>query len=262
MGKIRTRIIGDMGEEQKQKEEQKKRSQEKKAKVKKEESQASSAARSTLKETKKSDRKKKPTISAPRSRGKKYQAARKLIEKEKNYSLAQAITLLKQMKLASFDESVELHMNLDKEGLKGEVELPHATGKTLRVAIVNDQVLEDLEKGLIAFDVLLTHPSYMPRLAKFAKILGPRGLMPNPKAGTISPNPEELAKKFEKGTLRWKSESKFPLIHQMVGKVSYDETMLQDNIRVFIQSVGKNHIKEVFIKTTMSPALPLNVEGI
>jgi len=151
-------------------------------------------------------------------------------------------------------------MNVEKTGLRGEVELPHSTGKTVRVAIVNDTVLEQLANGKIEFDVLITHPSFMSKLARFAKVLGPKGLMPNPKAGTVSTTPEEVAKKFMKGTLRWKTEPKFPLIHQMIGKLSYDSKNLSENAQSFINAVGKAHIKRMFIASSMGPSLEIEIE--
>src|SRR3989338_3537280 len=177
-------------------------------------------------------------------------------------TLDQAIKLLKQIKYAKFDESVELHLNLNKEGIKGEVELPHSTGKSIRIKIIDEKVLADIEKGVFDFDLLIAHPQYMPRLVRFAKVLGPKGLMPNPKAGTISPNPEQVAKKFAKGTLRWKTEAKAPLIHQMIGKISFTEKALVENASAFLASVGKNHIQTAFIKTTMSPSIKINMESL
>ena len=161
-----------------------------------------------------------------------------------------------------FNQSVELHFVVDETGLKGEIELPFSTGKIVRVKIVDDKILTDLEKGKIEFDVLVTHPSFMPRLAKFAKVLGPKGLMPNPKAGTVSLKPEEVVKKFEKGMLRWKTEAKFPLIHQMIGKISFEEKNLIANAEKFIEAVGKIHIKKAYIKTTMSPAVKLDLTNL
>ena len=259
MGKVRTRILGVKDVEQKQKEEQKKKSKEKKRQL--------DVGSEKLEEKKAEKRQQKlqtsnikpPTKSV---RGKKYVQAVKSRDKTKLYPLDEALSILKKIKYAAFDESVELHINIDEPGLRGEVELPHPIGKTIRVITVNDEVLKEIEKGAINFDVLITHPSYMPKLARFAKVLGPRGLMPNPKAGTISDKPEEVAKKFTKGMLRWKTEPKFPLIHQMIGKISADEKDLGQNATVFLRSVGKQHIMEVFIKTTMSPALKLNIESL
>ena len=185
-----------------------------------------------------------------------------MVDSAKKYSLEEAVALLKKMKYTGFDESVEIHMNVEKTGLKGEVELPHATGKTVRVAIVNDAVLNELESGKMNFDILITHPSFMPKLAKYAKVLGPKGLMPNPKAGTISPTPEEVAKKFLKGTLRWRTEPKFPLIHQMVGKLSYDDAKLVENLKAFIEAVGKIHIFQAYLSSTMTPGVRIDLEKV
>jgi len=288
MGKIRTRIVGDIEAEKQQKAEQKQRSQEKKLEKTKihlagmkggertVSVQADEASLEKMEKAKKimeekvpskveeaeskKEKKKKPTVVKPR--GKKYKEAKELIDKTKLYLLNDAIEILKKMKLSKFDESVELHLNVDETGLKGEIDLPHSTGKTVKVTVVDDKVLADIEKGKIDFDILVTHPSYMPKLAKFAKVLGPKGLMPNPKAGTISPNPEEVVKKFSKGILRWKTEAKFPLIHQMIGKISFETKSLAENAEKFIVTVGKLHVKKAFIKSTMSPSLKLDIEKI
>jgi len=194
--------------------------------------------------------------------GKKYLKSKKMVDAAKKYSVEDAVALLKKMKYVTFDESVELHLNVEKTGLKGEIELPHATGKSVKVAIVSDAVLAELEGGKINFDILITHPSFMPKLAKFAKVLGPKGLMPNPKAGTISAQPEEVAKKFLKGTLRWKTEGKFPLIHQMVGKISYDDVKLIENIKAFVLAVGKASVFAAYVTSTMTPSVRLDLDKI
>lgn len=284
MGKIRTRIIGLEDVEKDQKKEQKRRSEEKKLEKKKirapglkrgermvavevDETAAEKLAKAQkfIQEPpipkvveKKSKQKKKPK----KSRGERYKKALKMIDKKKSYPLKEAVETLKKIKFASFDESVELHINLIEGGLKGEVELPYATGKTTRVRIADDKTLEEIGKGQILFDILITHPSNMPKLAKFAKFLGPKGLMPNPKAGTISIHPEEVAKKFKKGTLRWKSEAKFPLIHQMIGKISFEDNALIQNAQALFESIGKNKMRGAFIKSTMSPAVKVDLEKI
>ncbi|OGK24870.1 hypothetical protein A3A46_02685 [Candidatus Roizmanbacteria bacterium RIFCSPLOWO2_01_FULL_37_13] len=198
--------------------------------------------------------------SSERTKGASREADKVSSRLARTVSLSDAIKTLKKIKYAKFDESVELHINVDKEGLKGEVELPHSTGKSIRVKIVDDKVLDDIEKGELHFDVLITHPQYMPRLARFAKVLGPKGLMPNPKAGTISDKPEEVAKKFSKGSVRWKTEAKAPIIHQMIGKISFEDKALVDNASAFLSTVGKAHIQSAFIKTTMSPSIRVDME--
>ncbi|OGK22801.1 hypothetical protein A3C98_02720 [Candidatus Roizmanbacteria bacterium RIFCSPHIGHO2_02_FULL_37_15] len=295
MGKIRTRILGYEDIEIKQKEEQKRRADEKKhakhkiraqglkggermvqievgedavskmEKAKKILTEDSGKEIPTGKEAGKKIKKIKKHV-----RGKNYLQAKKEIEKNKTsnlstslkkslklLTLSEAIKLLKKIHFAKFDESVEFHLNVDKEGLKGEIDLPHLTGKTFRVKIVDDKTLLDIEKGDLKFDILITHPQYMPKLAKYAKVLGPKGLMPNPKAGTISDKPEEVAKKFSKGAIRWKTEAKAPLIHQTIGKISFEEKALLANAEALLESVGKSHIRKAFIKTTMSPSIGL-----
>lgn len=262
MGKVKPRLIGDTEIEEKQKKEQKAKALEKKILKKK------SAVTDVGVDADQPviEKKEKPLKSPKVSRitsvnlhGKNYQEARKMIDRNKYYSLQEAVTLLKKIKPTKFDQSVELHFVVDESGLKGEVELPFSTGKIVRVKIADDKILSDLEKGKIEFDVLVTHPSFMPKLAKFAKVLGPKGLMPNPKAGTVSMKPEEVVKKFEKGMLRWKTEAKFPLIHQMIGKISFEEKNLIANAEKFLEAVGKSHIQNAFIKTTMSPSVKLEL---
>jgi large subunit ribosomal protein L1 len=262
MGKVKPRLLGMEEVEEKQKKEQKAKSMEKKMLKKKDVGAGVIRPASEVEEKPQKSPKpsKTPRIVTVTLRGKKYKEAKKMIDNKKFYSLKEAVNLLKKMELVKFDQAVELHFVVDETGLKGEIELPFATGKMVRVKVVDDKIIADLEKGKIEFDVLVTHPSFMPRLAKFAKVLGPKGLMPNPKAGTVSMKPEEVVKKFEKGMLRWKTEPKFPLIHQMIGKISFEEKNLLANAEKFIEAVNKIHIKNAFIKTTMSPSLKLDLE--
>lgn len=263
MGKVKPRLLGDIEVEEKQKKEQKAKAVEKKMlKSKSISTDVGFDQDQPIVEKKEKPQKtsKAQKISTINLHGKSYQEARKMIDRNKYYSLEEAISLLKKIKQTKFDQSVELHFVVDETGLKGEIELPFSTGKIVRVKIVDDNILSDLEKGKIEFDVLVTHPSFMPRLAKFAKVLGPKGLMPNPKAGTVSMKPEEVVKKFEKGMLRWKTEAKFPLIHQMIGKISFEEKNLIANAEKFIGAVGKAHIKNAFIKSTMSPSVKLELK--
>ncbi len=258
MGKIKTRLIGDLEIEEKQKKEQKEKAKEKKMIKKVPLSEAvNKGATEKSKEAKKEPKKIKKAFVKPR--GKKYNEVKKLVDKTKFYSLNDAVELVKKMKTTKFDAAVELHLVVSEVGLKGEVQLPHLTGKSIKAAIVNEKILDNLERGKIDFDILVTHPSFMPRLAKFAKILGPRGLMPNPKAGTISPHPEEVAKKFEGGLLRWKTESKFPLIHQAIGKETLETEKLVENANKFIDAVGLKNIKKAYLKSTMSPSVKLKL---
>lgn len=263
MGKVKTRLLGMEDVEEKQKKDQKEKAAQKKALkkknvvVKKAKDEVVEKAPVVLKAPKPA----KKTIVKIKPRGKRYEESKKILDSKKTYDLKEAIVILKKMKSAKFDESVEIHFVVDEIGLKGEVDLPHSTGKIIKIAVVDDKVLEEIEKGKLDFDMLVTHPSFMPKLAKYAKILGPKGLMPNPKAGTISPKPEEIVKKFARGVLRWKTEAKAPLIHQMVGKLSFEDKKLQENCLKLIQSVGEKHILKVNIKSTMSPSIKLTIKN-
>lgn len=253
MGKVRTRMLGFEDLEKQQIEDQKQRSAEKKARRgDAEEAEEAPVAKHVEEE--------KPV--KIKVRGAKYRKAASQVDGDKSYSIADAVALLKKVKYAKFDESVELHMSVAKTGLKGEVSLPHSTGKSVRVRIADDATLDEIEKGKIEFDVLIAHPSFMAKLAKYARVLGPKGLMPNPKAGTVSPNPEEVAKKFEKGTMQWKTEAKFPLVHQMVAKISSEEKQIEENVLAFLQSVGRTNIQSAFIKSSMSPSLQLDLKEL
>src|SRR3990167_7654363 len=162
MGKIRTRIIGNEEIEKKEKKDQKERSKEKKqTKIKEEIVEVKEEVKKVVEK-----KPKKGTIA--RKRG-------------KNYLLAKS----------------QVKQKLSGELQKKEIKLPNSIGKEVRVRVIDDKTIEQIEKGKIDFDILIAHPSYMPKIVKFAKILGPKGLMPNPKAGTISEKPEETAKKFE-----------------------------------------------------------------
>lgn len=276
MGKVRTRILGLEDVEKKQKKEQKQRRLEKKSSKAEVVEKAHFAKASRSKEVGVKTQDQEEVKKGPESvkvkkvivkktkkiRGKKYQKAKKLVDKEKKYTLTESLELLKKMKYVKFDEAIELHMNLTAKGLRGEVSLPNPIGKETRAVVVNDKLLDDIENGIIAFDVLITEPSYMPKLAKFAKTLGPRGLMPSPKTGTISDKPQEVLKKYTGGFIKWKSEAEAPLLHQMVGKVSHGDKKITENVKALIQAVGKPQIEAVFIKTSMSPSVKLDLEEL
>jgi len=148
---------------------------------------------------------------------------------------------------------------LAKSGIKGEVELPHFQVKTKKVEIASEGTLKKLEAGKIDFDILLSSPVMMPQLTKYAKLLGPKGLMPNPKNGTITDNPEKLAKEFEKPKFSYKSEANAPLIHTIFGKVSQPEKELEANLSTLIKAIGSQNIKKAVIKSTMGPAIKISL---
>ena len=156
-----------------------------------------------------------------------------------------------------------MSFTLIEKGLRGNVSLPHGTGKKIRVAIADSDTIEkivsEVEKGKIGFDALVAHPSVMPKLARIAKFLGPKGLMPNPKNGTISPTPEKVAKKLETGEINWKTESDFPIIHLVIGKLSFKDNQLAENYSALVKSIGPTKIKNVTLKSTMSPGIKVTI---
>lgn len=185
-----------------------------------------------------------------------------LVDKTKLYSLSEAIELLKKINKSKFKSSLELHLNTTEKGIKMNVSLPHGTGKQVKVSVVDDTVLSNIDKGIIDFDILIAHPSYMPKLAKYAKILGPKGLMPNPKNGTVTPNVEKAKSDFSKGQVQIKTESNFPLIHLSVGKLDMQTQDLSENVKAVIESIKKNKIKSAFLAGTMTPSVKLDIEKI
>ena len=209
--------------------------------------------------------KKKPVLkqtTKTQKRSGNYQSVVTLVDRKKIYPVKEALDLLPKLKRAKFDETVELHINTTENGISGNFVLPHGTGKKTRVAIANDDVIAQVEKGVIDFDILIAEPSMMPKLARVAKFLGPRGLMPNPKNGTISPKPQEVAKKYEGGQVNFKTESKFPLLHLSVGKVSFGGDKLAENIKVALQSVQVKNIRSATLKSTMSPGIKIDTTSI
>jgi large subunit ribosomal protein L1 len=200
-----------------------------------------------------------------RQRSKKYKDAKGRVDKNKLYPLTEAITLVKKTSLSKFDGTVEMHVNLnplvlgEKKDLRGTVSLPHGTGRKIKVAIADDDILEEVNAGKINFDVLVAHPSMMPKLARVAKILGPKGLMPNPKNGTVTPDVEKKAKELSAGQVNYKTEPDNPIIHMSVGKISFEPKHLEENITAVISSIGKGKISKVTLAATMGPGIKIEL---
>lgn len=200
-----------------------------------------------------------------RVRSKRYQELSKMVDKNKAYQLLDAISLVKQTSLTKFDGSVELHVNLnpavlgEKKDFRGSVNLPHGTGKEIKVAIADDALISKIEAGKIEFDVLVAHPTMMAKLARVAKILGPKGLMPNPKTGTVSPDPEKRAKELAGGNINFKTEPDNPIIHLMIGKVSFEDKKLIENAQALLDAIGRNKIAKATLSATMGPGVKVVV---
>ncbi len=197
--------------------------------------------------------------SSKKTFGKNALKAQKLTDRTKKVSLETAVKLLKEMKYAKFDETVEVHVNIKEMGLKGDVTLPHGTGKEVRAVIADEKVLKEIGDGVFNFDILITTPAFMSQLVPFARVLGPKGLMPNPKTGTVTDKPEEAMKKFKGGSVNFKSEPKAPIIHQAVGKMSFKDDQLVENISAFIGAVSKKNIVSAYVSGTMTPSVQIEV---
>lgn len=211
-----------------------------------------------------SDKKKQKKQKIVKVRSKRYLEVVGMVEKNKQYPLTDAIGLVKKTSITKFDGTVELHINLnplslgEKKDYRTSVSLPHGTGKEVRVAIADDAILVEIAAGKINFDILVAHPSMMPKLAKVARVLGPRGLMPNPKTGTVSPDPEKRAKELSSGQVNIKTEPGNPIIHMPVGKISFPDKEIAANISAVLQVLG-NKASKVSLSSTMGPGVKVQI---
>lgn len=208
------------------------------------------------------DAAKKPAKKAAvaRARSKKYVSNRSQVDKTRLYDAFAAVELVKRLSYSKFDGTVTLDGVVREVGQQATVTLPHSTGKSVRVAIASDEVIAAVEAGTIDFDVLVSSPQFMPKLAKLARTLGPKGLMPNPKNGTLTPNPEAKKKELEKGALTIKTEKKNPVIHVSIGKVSMDTKVLVDNLTALMEAL-KGKLQKASISASMSPSVKVQVVG-
>ena len=226
-------------------------------------------------------------------RGKAYQKAAKEIEENKYYTIDEAIELTTKTSPSKFDATVEIHARLGvdprqaDQNIRATVQLPNGTGKKITVAVFapeselaeakkagadiigDDEFLKQLEKEVLNFDVLIVTPQYVPKLAKFARLLGPRGLMPNPKAGTVTTNLAKAIKDAKAGKVEYRID-KQSIIHLGIGKVSFGKDKLNQNVQTFLSSLNSHKpasLKGVFIKsititTTQGPAIKVESTNI
>lgn len=234
---------------------------------------------------------KKPTRPRSERAGKKYREAYKLVDKTKTYSLAEALDLATKTSPTKFDSSVELHINLGVDpkqadhNIRGMVSLPAGTGKKIKVAVFaegddantaksagadlvgSEELLATLDKEEIKFDVLITTPSLMPKLGKYARLLGPKGLMPNPKSGTITKDIANAVAAAKAGQVEYRLDPA-GIIHLPIGKVSFGPEKLSQNAQVVLDSIKAAkpaslkgvYIKSIYVTTTMGPSIRLSLE--
>lgn len=194
-------------------------------------------------------------------RSKIYKAAKSKVDPLRRYSPVDGLKLLKEVSYAKTDGTVELHLNLSEKGGPVNVDLPFSTGKSRQIAVADEETVAKIEKGQIDFDVLLASAEQMPRLVKYAKVLGPRGLMPNPKNGTVVANPKAAAEKLAKSSsVTLKADKDAAVIHTMVGKLSQKDDELLANIKAIMGAFGPK-LTKVTLKSTMSPGIKLEISA-
>lgn len=226
-------------------------------------------------------------------KGKKYNAILTIIEPDKEYSLEEACELIKKTATTKFDasEDVDVRLGVDPrhadQMVRGTVSLPHGTGKTVRVlALVNpskqneareagadfvglDDYMEKIEGGWADIDVIVATPDVMGKLGKLGKVLGPRGLMPNPKSGTVTMDVATAIKDVKAGKIDFRVD-KYGILHSGVAKVSFSSEAIRDNVNAFLQTVIKlkpssakgTYVKSVYLSTTMGPSISVSRTGI
>ena len=225
--------------------------------------------------------------------GKRYKSAAGVVDREKHYELTEAVKLLKQNAKAKFDETIEVSMNLGvdprhaDQQVRGVVSLPNGTGKTVRVAVFAkgakadeakkagadlvgaDDLAEQVNAGQINFDRVVATPDMMALVGRLGKVLGPRGLMPNPKLGTVTMDVTGAVKAVKGGQVEFRVE-KAGLIQAGIGKASFSEQQIAENVRAFVDAVVKakpqgvkgTFLKKVSLSSTMGPGLKLEVGRI
>ena len=214
------------------------------------------------------------------------------LTKNNNYSsLVEAIEALKETSTAKFVESVELHANLNidpkyaDQQLRTTVTLPHGVGKQVKIAVLtndenveeaksagadlvgNEELIEKITQGDINFDLLIATPNMMPKLAKLGRVLGPKGLMPSPKSGTVTSTLKETLTEFKKGKFEYKAD-KTGIVHVNFGKSSFTNSQLVENLTALYYSIEQNrpsgvkgkYFKSLFVCTTMGSSIKLNLE--
>lgn len=224
---------------------------------------------------------------------KKRKEVLKKVEPQKNYTLQDASNLVKEITTVNFDASVDLNIRLGvdprkaNQMVRGTVALPHGVGKEVRVlALVSadkeeaansagadfvglDEYLQKIDQGWLEFDVIVTTPDVMPKLGRYGRVLGPRGLMPNPKSGTVTTDVEKTVNEIKAGKIDFKVD-KYGIVHASIGRASFTADKIFDNAKELIQTISRlkpasskgTYFKSVYLSSTMSPGLKVDVKSV
>jgi len=203
--------------------------------------------------------------SAPRQkklnpRSQKYSETAAKFEREKSYSPSEAAKLIKNLSYTKFDATLTLNIKLARpkkgdEAIRGTIKLPHGTGKKLDVAVASDELIEKIKKGDDHFDILISTPAMMPKLAQVAKILGPKGKMPNPKDGTVVDNPQTAQEELTH-MARYRADAGRNL-HIAVGKASWDPKKIEENINAVLKALAHLKKESIALSPTMGPGIKI-----
>lgn len=199
-------------------------------------------------------------VKTTKVRGKKYQTVKKKIDVTKYYPLKEAVKLVKETSLSKFDGKVEAHITVLDIGNVGEITFPHLETASKKIVILNDTILAEIKEGKVNFDIIIASPATMPKLLPFARVLGPKGLMPNPKNGTLTDDPETAVKRLSVAKTMIKTEKKAPVVHIVVGKVSQPVEELTANIDELVKVIKSNKIKKLALCATMGPCVKVEVK--
>lgn len=217
----------------------------------------------------------KPARSRLERRGKHFRKSAELIEKDKQYTVEEALGLAQKTSHVKFDATVELHINLGvdprhaDQNIRDNLVLPAGTGKTVRVAVASDELLAQLDKNVIDFDVLVATPEFMPKLGKYARVLGPKGLMPNPKSGTVTTDTDKAVAEAKAGRVEYRVDTT-GIVHLGIGKVSFTPAQLLQNTQAVLASIKAakpgsvkgNYIKAAYVTTSMGPSIAIDPVNI
>lgn len=199
------------------------------------------------------------TVKKSHIRGKKYLAAKKMVDVNRFYPLEEASKLVLELSTSKFVGKVEAHVTVAEAGNIGEISFPHLETASKKIVILNDTVLAEIKEGKIDFDILIATPVTMPKLLPFARVLGPRGLMPNPKNGTLTDKPEESVKRLSVAKTAVKTEKKSPVVHIIVGKTNQPASEIAANVAELIKIIKAQKIKKLVLCPTMGPSVKVEV---